>query len=109
MADGKDHLRIGDSDRAKVIATLGRHYEDGRLTNEEYVSRMEAATDAQIRSDLKKLTKDLPKLPAVRESRRPVPPVDRFIEVVGSVRWFWVFIALAWAMIIAGQIIGKHP
>ena len=100
-----DSLRIGDTDRDKAIALLGRHFEAGRLTLDEYTDRMEAATDAQTRGDLKILTGDLPKLPELVKGReRPVKPLaDRWLEQLfdgRDLRWFWLFIGLAWVILI---------
>ena len=73
------HLRAGDTDRATVATTLGRHMAEGRLTVAEYDERVARAYAAQTYGDLAELTADLPPAegiraasPAVREHTAPV-------------------------------------
>ena len=53
-------MRASDCDRQQVVEQLGGALEDGRLTMEEYVNRMEAAYQAATYGDLAPLCADLP-------------------------------------------------
>src|SRR5207245_6167490 len=52
-------MRASDRDRQQVVEQLGGALEDGRLTMEEYVNRMEAAYQAATYGDLAPLCADL--------------------------------------------------
>ena len=104
MAHKKDYLRVGAAERDKVIGIIGEHYSLGRLTDEEFQARMVAASDAKTRGDLRVLTADLPKLPAVAPVRRERQDVA---SRVARVNWYWVFIALVWAILL-GEAVAHH-
>jgi hypothetical protein len=53
-------IRASDSDRQQVVDRLRSALEDGRLTMDEYVDRMEAAYKATTYGDLVPLCADLP-------------------------------------------------
>jgi hypothetical protein len=53
-------MRASDRDRQHVVEQLRRALEDGRLTMEEYVERMEGAYQAATYGDLAPLCADLP-------------------------------------------------
>jgi hypothetical protein len=53
-------MRASDRDRQQVVEQLRSALEDGRLTMEEYVDRMEAAYQAATYGDLARLFTDLP-------------------------------------------------
>ena len=53
-------IRASDRDRQQVVDRLRSALEDGRLTMEEYVDRMEAAYKAATYGDLAPLCADLP-------------------------------------------------
>jgi hypothetical protein len=53
-------MRASDRDRQQVVERLRRALEDGRLTMEEYVDRMETAYRAVTYDDLAPLCADLP-------------------------------------------------
>ncbi|ABK53239.1 protein of unknown function DUF1707 [Acidothermus cellulolyticus 11B] len=65
------YLRIGDAERDQAIELLGRHFADGRLTQEEYEERLSAALRARTRADLTALFSDLPQLPPAVPAVRP--------------------------------------
>jgi Domain of unknown function (DUF1707) len=62
MATGPD-LRIGDADREAAAATLREHYAQGRLTLEEFNQRLDAVFAATMQSQLRHITRDLPRVP----------------------------------------------
>src|SRR5439155_18395905 len=53
-------MRASDRDRQQVVERLRSALEDGRLTMEEYVNRMEVAYQAATYGDLAPLYADLP-------------------------------------------------
>ncbi len=59
MATGPD-LRIGDAEREAAAASLREHYAQGRLTLEEFNERLDATFKATTRSQLNRITQDLP-------------------------------------------------
>jgi uncharacterized protein DUF1707 len=56
----EQRLRASDRDRQQVVERLRRALEDGRLTMEEYVDRMETAYRAATYGELAPLCADLP-------------------------------------------------
>jgi DUF1707 SHOCT-like domain len=58
-------MRASDRDRQQVVDRLRSALEDGRLTMDEYVGRMEAAYKAATYGDLVPLCADLPVSPPV--------------------------------------------
>jgi hypothetical protein len=59
MATGAD-WRVGDAEREAVTEQLREHYAAGRLTIEEFRSRLDAAYSAVTAADLRRVTADLP-------------------------------------------------
>lgn len=66
-------LRASDQEREQTVETLRRHSVDGRLTLEEFATRMEGAYEAKTREELAELTRDLPEVGAapLPDKRRP--------------------------------------
>ena len=56
-------MRAGDADRERVTALLNTAYVDGRLSKDEYDSRLESALSARTYGDLDRLVTDLPVAP----------------------------------------------
>jgi hypothetical protein len=62
-ASGKDPgLRVSDADRDAVVTELGRHFQDGRLDQNEFDERIGAALSAKTEGDLAGQLTDLPRL-----------------------------------------------
>src|SRR4029079_5082122 len=59
MATGAE-WRVGDAEREAVAEQLRAHYAAGRLTIEEFRSRLDAAYAAATSADLRRVTADLP-------------------------------------------------
>jgi DUF1707 SHOCT-like domain len=77
--DDQQKMRASDRDRQQVVDRLRRALEDGRLTMEEYVDRMEVAYQAATYGDLAPLCSDLPVSPPVMagptaDARATAPP-----------------------------------
>jgi uncharacterized membrane protein YccC len=66
MAESLDTL-VADADRAAAAEELRRHYDSGRLTLDEFESRLSEAHAARTRGDLEHVLRQLP---------RSVPPVS---------------------------------
>lgn len=62
MTDHAD-MRAGDADRDQTTEVLREAYAEGRLTDAEFHSRLDAAHAAVTFGDLAKLTADLPDAP----------------------------------------------
>lgn len=69
-----DDLRAGDEDRDRTSAALREAYAEGRLTHEEFESRLGDAQQARTFGELARLTSDLPATRPPASS--PVVPVD---------------------------------
>ncbi|HHV20069.1 MAG TPA: DUF1707 domain-containing protein [Propionibacterium sp.] len=69
-------LRVGDSDRDRVMTVLSTAYAEGRLTKDEHDERLAAAADARTFDDLVPLTRDLVPLHAPIRTNVPAhqPP-----------------------------------
>jgi Domain of unknown function (DUF1707) len=65
-------MRIGDAERSRVAETLGKHFADGRLDEQEFHERMDKAMAAKTEADLAGLLADLPRLD---DQPAPVPQV----------------------------------
>ena len=81
--DDQQKMRASDRDRQQVVDRLRCALEDGRLTMEEYVDRMEVAYQAATYGDLAPLCSDLPVSPPVMagptaDARATAPPVAFF-------------------------------
>ena len=68
-------LRASHADREQVVDTLKDAFVQGRLTKDEFDSRVAHALAARTYADLATLSADLPAMPpAARPPRKPVPP-----------------------------------
>jgi hypothetical protein len=54
-------VRIGDAERDRAVSTLGDHFAAGRLTREEFDTRVDQAMAARFDNDLRPLFVDLPR------------------------------------------------
>ena len=71
----RSFLRASHADREHVVDTLKNAFVQGRLTKDEFDSRVGHALAARTHADLATLSADLPAMPPVaRPPRRPVPP-----------------------------------
>jgi DNA-binding PadR family transcriptional regulator len=55
-----DQIWASDADRERVVASLGDHFAEGRLTRPELDERLTTALSARTASDLRRLMADLP-------------------------------------------------
>jgi DUF1707 SHOCT-like domain len=63
-------LRVSDSEREAVVATLREHFFAGRLSVDEFTERVERAYSARTAGDLAAVDDDLPALEGVSRRRR---------------------------------------
>jgi hypothetical protein len=71
----RSRLRASHADREQVVDTLKEGFVQGRLTKDEFDSRVGEAIAARTYADLATLSADLPAMPpAARLARKPVPP-----------------------------------
>jgi Domain of unknown function (DUF1707) len=74
----RGRLRASHADREQVIDTLKDAFVQGRLTKDEFDSRVADVLASRTYADLAELTADLPVgLPAARTPRRPAQPKHR--------------------------------
>jgi hypothetical protein len=66
LADDNDGVRASDAERDLAIGELRDRFAEGRLSQETFLVRMDAALNAKDRSDLSELFTDLP-----AEAKRP--------------------------------------
>jgi hypothetical protein len=76
-----DAMRASDTDRDLVVELLGAHHEAGRLSLEEFDSRLSRALSARTHGELQAIMRDLPAMPAVgfaNAEHATRQPVSRF-------------------------------
>jgi hypothetical protein len=56
-------MRIGDADREATAAILREHFAQGRLTLDEFITRLDATFTASTYAEIAHATRDLPDLP----------------------------------------------
>jgi hypothetical protein len=74
-SNSRSRLRASHADREQVVDTLKEAFVQGRLTRDEFDSRVANALAARTYADLAPLSTDLPAAPAVARppARRPAP------------------------------------
>lgn len=80
----QQEVRASDTDRDNTIATLRKHHVEGRLDWEEFAERLDRASQARTREQLRELLADLP-LPA--EPGVPAGPAREPVRQWPSTRW----------------------
>jgi hypothetical protein len=78
-SSGRDWLRASDGERDEAIGELRRRFAEGRLSQDTFLCRMDAALQAKVRSELYNLFADLPadEQGARRPARAALPRVAR--------------------------------
>jgi hypothetical protein len=66
LADDNDGVRASDAERDRAVGELRDRFAEGRLSQETFLVRMDAALNAKDRSELSELFTDLP-----AETKRP--------------------------------------
>jgi hypothetical protein len=71
-------LRVGDGERHEAATALGEHFATGRLDQQEFDDRVQAAYAARTRLDLRRLFADLPEPAPFKAGppARPAPPPE---------------------------------
>jgi hypothetical protein len=72
LPDGQ--LRVGDAERQQAAMALGDHFATGRLDQQEFDDRVQAAYAARTRDELQQLFVDLPEPAPFRAGSRPTAP-----------------------------------
>lgn len=67
---GELELRVSDEDRDRAVLALREHCVEGRLTLEEFSSRLDEAYAARTKGELAQVTRELPARPTVTPRRR---------------------------------------
>jgi hypothetical protein len=74
---GDPRLRASDADRERTAELLREHHAVGRLTQEEFASRLEDVFAARTRGELDELLADLPAIDLYRLPSAGIRPVAR--------------------------------
>ena len=71
-AGGRGQMRAADADRDRAVSFLTTAYTEGRLSKDEYDTRLETALSARTYADLDQVVTDLPgaRVPPVRQVTR---------------------------------------
>ncbi len=85
---------VGDRERERTSALLGRHYLEGRLTVEELAERVELVLHARDHADLRAACRRLPAAPVTRLSLEPALSVARGIAVLAVKAVVWLLASL---------------
>ena len=59
-AGGRGQMRAADADRDRAVSFLSTAYTEGRLSKDEYDTRLESALSARTYADLDQIVTDLP-------------------------------------------------
>jgi TM2 domain-containing membrane protein YozV len=77
-APESDSFRIGTAEREEATQVLGEHFAAGRLTSDEYETRVSAAFEAENRAQLRPLFDDLPAPRPVCLQQQGVPYAQQY-------------------------------
>ena len=91
-------VRIGDAERDKAVAELGDHFAAGRLTREEFDTRVDEAMAARFDRDLQPLFVDLPRTQPV--PARPAGPSPG-LRLMWPLLFWWLPLLLVAAVVVA--------
>ena len=94
---GRGHLRASHADRERVIAALRAAFVQGRLTKDEFDSRVGRALGSRTHAELAALTADIPTGltgPAAGDALQPdIRPRRRALRIAGSLAAIAVIVA----------------
>ncbi len=82
-------VRIGDAERDRAMSTLGDHFAAGRLTREEFDTRVDQAMAARFDNDLRPLFADLPR-------NQPPAPSGPAYATGPTMRSAWPLMLMWW-------------
>jgi hypothetical protein len=68
----RSRIRLGDKGRERAIGVLQRAFAKGQLTKEEFEQRVEVASAARMRHDLRPVLEDLPEYCDLRANPKMV-------------------------------------
>jgi Domain of unknown function (DUF1707) len=74
---GDPRMRVSDAERERTAELLREHCAVGRLTQEEFGSRLESVFEARTRGELDQLLADLPAIDLYRLPSADIRPVRR--------------------------------
>jgi len=114
---GQGDLRVSDADRDRALAALSKHYQDGRLTLEEFEERSEQTLKSKTAGELTGLFTDLPTTQVVAPpagqavavpEARPHLPVARVIVAAAGIAALVIAVSFLARSGLAGHIGGPH-
>jgi hypothetical protein len=99
-------IRIGDAERDKAVSSLGDHFAAGRLTREEFDTRVDQAMTARFDGDLRPLFADLPRSQPVRPGPGPYAGAPGMRVPGPLMMLLWLLPFLLILSLIAAVVIG---
>ena len=97
--------RVSDTDRNRVIELLKQHTADGRLTLEEFETRVDETLASRTGSDLRMVLRDLPVPDRGQPRSRSLPSAGSVLRfpVIPLVVLFWLFVGhlVLWPLFVA--------
>jgi hypothetical protein len=102
-------IKVSDAERDQALAELGKHFQTGRLTQEEFEDRSERALAARTGAELRALFADLPQdpVPPGPYDDLAEPPFSGYARRPGRMPVARVVIACVVAAIIAGNVLSN--
>lgn len=100
---GSTDLRVSDQERDRAAQELREHFASGRITEDEFNDRVQAAYSARTQQQLNALLTDLPRLPATRQQlkaelvERRVALRQRLLQEAGGAATPFVICVVIWA------------
>jgi hypothetical protein len=114
---GPGDLRVSDADRDGALAALSGHYQDGRLTLDEFEERSGQALKSRTASELTGLFTDLPTAPGVTAATGqavavpeagPRRPVARVIATAAGIAALVIVVSVLARTGLAVHVGGPH-
>jgi hypothetical protein len=96
-------MRASDYEREQIVERLRVAFEEGRLTMDEYVARMETACQAKTHGELATLCDDLPLPKIAAAAPRPghKNAMGMFAALPGALRAMWTI----WLAVVALNVV----
>jgi hypothetical protein len=102
-------IRVSDAERDQAIAELSKHFQAGRLTQEEFEERSGRALTSRTGAELRALFTDLPQdgVPYPPTASYPGTPVPGYADRTGRMPAGRVIVACVISAIIAGNVLAN--
>jgi hypothetical protein len=98
-------LRVSDAERDRAVSELSEHFQQGRLTSEEFDERSGRALQARTGSDLQDLFADLPRS---QPATMPPPPVSQGPGALRTFRPMFLIPVTIVLAVVFGSLLTGH-